>query len=85
MTSATSRAAFLSVVQRTSAFLRRRTRHAALFIKQLCVAVIRAAVTGFVFTTCVVITLYYLGVPVPGPAELIDKFESLGRLADILS
>ena len=27
----------------------------------------------------------YMGLPVPGPSELLDKFKGVSRLADILS
>ena len=85
MASSSSRTVFLSLVQRAGVALRRQARFGAAFIRQLCFAVLRAAFTGVVFATCVMVMLYYLGVPVPGPAELLDKFESIGRLADILS
>lgn len=54
-------------------------------MSRVCLAVLRAIIAGVVFTTCMMVVLHYLGVPVPGPSELIDKFESVGRLANILS
>jgi hypothetical protein len=57
----------------------------AAFLSRLCLAVLRAIITGVVVSTCVVVMLRLSGVPVPGPSELLDKFEALGRLATILS
>lgn len=54
-------------------------------MSRVCLAILRAIIAGVVFTTCMMVVLHYLGVPVPGPSELIDKFESVGRLANILS
>ncbi len=85
MTAASSRAVLLSVVKRGNVFLHRFVRLAGTFLKTLSFAVLRAVITGIVFTTCVMFTLHYLGVPVPGPAELLDKFEGLGKLVDVLS
>ena len=85
MAAASSRAGLLSVVRRGNVFLRRLPRVVGRFISTLGVAILRAVITGVVFTTCVMFTLHYLGVPVPGPAELLDKFEGLGRLVDVLS
>ncbi len=85
MTSASSRAAFLSVVHRGDVFLRRLVRVVGRFLSQLFLAVLRVVITGVVFSAGVMVMLYYLGVPVPGPAELLDKFGALGRLVDILS
>lgn len=55
------------------------------FLNQLCLAVLRVIITSVVFSACVWATLHYLGVPVPGPAEFLDKLEDVGRLARILS
>lgn len=85
MTSASSRAVFLFVAQQGEVFLRRLVRVVATFLSKVCLAVVRVIITGVVFTTCVMVMLYYFGVPVPGPSELLDKFEALGQLARILS
>lgn len=85
MATASSRAGLLSIVRRGNVFLRRLARLAGRFVSTLGFAVLRAVITAVVFTTCVMFTLHYLGVPVPGPAELLDKFEGLGRLVDVLS
>lgn len=85
MTSASSRAVFLLVVQQAAVSMRRLVRLVATFLQKLCLAVLRAIITSLVFTTCAMVVLYYLGLPVPGPSELLDKFADLSRLAEILS
>ena len=85
MSSVSPRTGFASIVQRTGASTRRLARFVGRFISQLFLATFRAAFTGLVFTTCVMVTLYWLGVPIPGLADLMEKFEALGRLAQILS
>jgi hypothetical protein len=85
MTSASSRAVFLFVVRQGESFLRRLFRLVATFVSKLCLVILRAIIAGVVFITCAIVMLHYLGVPLPGPSELLDKFEDLGRLARILS
>ena len=46
---------------------------------------LRAFVAALVFAACFVVALRLLGVPVPGAVELLDKFEGVSRLAEILS
>jgi hypothetical protein len=82
---ASSRAVFLFVVQKGESFLRRLVRLVATFLSALCHAVLRVIITGVVFATCVMVMLHYLGFPVPGPSELLDTFEAVGRLTRILS
>lgn len=53
--------------------------------RRLCRAALRAFVTGLIFAVCFAAALRIMGVPVPGPSELMDKFESVSRLAEILS
>ncbi len=65
--------------------MRRLVRLIAAFLRKLCIAVLRAIITGVVFISCTMVMSHYLGVSVPGPSELLDKFEDLGRLARILS
>jgi hypothetical protein len=48
-------------------------------------AVLRAVVTGLILTTCLMVTLAYMGVRLPDLNEMLDRFESVSRLADILS
>ena len=85
MTRALSRGGFLFAVQRGQSFMRRLARVVSLFLGRLCLAVLRAIITVVVFITSAMVMLHFLGVPVPGPSELLDKFESLGRLTTILS
>ncbi len=56
-----------------------------MLMSKVCLAILRAMITGVVFATCTMVMMYYLGFPAPGPAELFDKLEDLGRLARILS
>jgi hypothetical protein len=79
------RSIYLFVVQKADSSLRRLGRLVVTFLNHLCLAVLRTIITGVVFSACVWATLHYLGIPVPGPSELLDKFEDLGRLARILS
>ena len=86
MTSASIRKISLFLVHRASAFLRRLTHIFSTFVSDLCAVVVRTAITAIVFSCCVLMMLHYFGVPVPGPAELLNKFEGgLGRLVDVLS
>ena len=48
-------------------------------------AVLRAAVTGLVFTACLLFALAYLGVPLPSLDKVLERFESVSQLAKILS
>ncbi|MGH9942555.1 MAG: hypothetical protein ACRD9R_09410 [Pyrinomonadaceae bacterium] len=48
-------------------------------------ALLRAAVTGVVFILCLLAAARYTGQPVPTPSELLERFESVSRLAEILS
>ena len=48
-------------------------------------AVLQAVVTGLIITTCTLITLAYMGVPLPDLHELQERFESVSKLANILS
>ena len=48
-------------------------------------AALRAFVTGLIFTTCLAAAAAYLGVPLPSPSELLERFESVSQLSRILS
>ena len=85
MPSGSSRAVFPFVVKKGKFLLRRLTRFVGTFLSKLLFAVLRAIITGVVFITCVMVMLHYFGVPVPGPSELLEKFEALGQLTRILS
>lgn len=47
--------------------------------------VLKVLVSMLVFTVCLTATLWFLGVPIPGPVELIRSFEGVSELARILS
>jgi hypothetical protein len=66
--------------------MRHRFVQALSLVTRLIISVLlKTAITGLVFAVCLVITLHYLGVPIPSAQELNDKFEGLTRLAEILS
>ena len=48
-------------------------------------AALRAAVTCLIFTTCLITALACLGVPLTDFYEMLDGFESVSRLAEVLS
>ena len=53
--------------------------------RALISSVLRTAFTTIIFVVSSLITMKYLGIPIPGPHEIINKFEGVARLADILS
>ena len=55
------------------------------FLSQLISAALKVVVTSLVFTTCVVMLLRSLGIPMPSPHELLREFEGISKLARILS
>jgi hypothetical protein len=83
--SATTLAAFIFVIRKAEPSLRRLVGVVATFLKTLCLVVVRSIITSVIFIICALVMLHYLGVPVPGPSELLDKFESIGELSRILS
>jgi hypothetical protein len=54
-------------------------------LRQLGRMALRALITGLVVITCLTVMSRVLGLPVPGPSELLDKFKNVTRLAEILS
>lgn len=54
-------------------------------VSYVCRAALRAFITGLIFTTCLLFTLSYLGVPLPDLSELLEQFESVSQLSKILS
>jgi hypothetical protein len=60
-------------------------RVASRLARRLLRSVLRALITAIVFAVCFVVALRLMGVPVPGPEELLEKFESVSRLSEILS
>jgi len=85
MISASLPGVFLFLQQGALRLIRRLARLVAMLMSKVCLAILRAMITGVVFATCTMVMMYYLGFPAPGPAELFDKLEDLGRLARILS
>ena len=74
-----------SFVKKAEAFLQRLGSTVATFVRDLCLAALRTIITVLVVVTCSMWILRYLGFPVPGPAELLDKFGDVSRLAGLLS
>jgi hypothetical protein len=60
-------------------------RVASRLARRLLRSALRAVVTCLIFAVCFVVALRLMGVPVPGAEELLEKFESVSRLAEILS
>jgi hypothetical protein len=81
----TPRSIGLFVVKKAGSSVRWLGRLVVTFLNHLCLAVLRVIITSVVFSACVWAMLHYLGVPMPAPAELLDKLEDVGRLARILS
>lgn len=52
---------------------------------KLCRVALKLVLGGLIFMTCLTVMSRYLGLPVPDPLELIDKFKDVSRLAEILS
>jgi hypothetical protein len=63
----------------------RPSRLAAALVRHVCRAALRALVTALVFMTCTLAALSYMGVPLPSLEEVLERFESVSRLAQILS
>lgn len=53
-------------------------------VRSVCRAALRAVITGLIFTTCLMVALTYMGVPLPDLHEMLDRFESVSRLAEVL-
>jgi hypothetical protein len=51
----------------------------------VCLAALRAVITVAVFAICLMLAASYMGVPLPSPSELLERFESVSQLAKILS
>jgi hypothetical protein len=54
-------------------------------LDQLCRVALRVMAGGLIFMACLTVMSRYLGLPVPDPLELLDKFKDVARLAEILS
>ena len=60
-------------------------RVASRMARRLLRGVLRALVTMLIFAVSFAVALRLMGVPVPGPEELLKQFEGVSRLAEILS
>jgi len=63
----------------------RPSRLAAALVRRVFRAALRALITALVLMTCTLAALSYMGVPLPDPGELLERFESISQLARILS
>lgn len=63
----------------------RMKRLALTHLKRLGHAALRIMIGGLIFMACLTVMSRYLGLPVPDPIELLDKFKDVTRLAEILS
>ena len=54
-------------------------------VRALVSSVLRTAITSITFLVVSLVTMNYFGVPLPSAEQLIDKFEAVAQLADILS
>jgi hypothetical protein len=65
--------------------MRRLVFLAGTLMQRVCLAMLRAIIFSVVFTACAMAMMYYLGLPVRVPDEVVDALENLGRLTRILS
>jgi hypothetical protein len=54
-------------------------------LRHLSRLLLRIIITGLVIMACLMLVSYALGLPVPVPSELLDKFKSVSGLSEILS
>ena len=57
---------------------------ASVIMRRVGLSFLRLVIACLIIAACWA-TMYSVGLPVPGPAELLDKFKGVSRLADILS
>jgi hypothetical protein len=57
---------------------------ASVLLRRASLAAARLVIACLIFVACLA-AMNYMGLPVPGPSELLDKFKGVSRLADILS
>jgi urea transporter len=66
--------------------MRHRLAHVfAAACRHILQTVLRVLVTVLVSAVCLMVMLRYLGVPVPGPVQLLKSVEGLSELAKVLS
>jgi hypothetical protein len=54
-------------------------------LRHLSRLALRIIITGLIVMTCLMVMSRVLGLPVPDPTELLDKFKDVSRLSEILS
>jgi hypothetical protein len=54
-------------------------------LRWLSRAALRILITGLIFTACLLVATRYLGLPLPGPSELLDKLKGVTQLSEVLS
>lgn len=57
---------------------------ASALLRRAGLAAMRLVIACMIVIACLA-AMNYMGLPVPGPSELLDKFKGVSRLADILS
>ncbi|HJU54016.1 MAG TPA: hypothetical protein VJ715_05575 [Pyrinomonadaceae bacterium] len=57
---------------------------ASAVLRRAGLAAMRLVIACMLVVACLA-AMNYMGLPVPGPSELLDKFKGVSRLADILS
>jgi hypothetical protein len=53
-------------------------------LRQLYRLALRIIIMGLIVMICLTVMSRVLGLPVPDPSELLDKFKNVSRLAEIL-
>lgn len=54
-------------------------------LRRVCRVALRVIVSSLIFMICLTVMSRYLGLPVPDPLELLDKFKDVSKLAEVLS
>ncbi|HKQ51992.1 MAG TPA: hypothetical protein VJT74_06475 [Pyrinomonadaceae bacterium] len=57
---------------------------ASVILRRVWPAAARFVIACLIISACWA-AMFYAGLPVPAPAEVLDKFKGVSRLADILS
>ena len=57
---------------------------ASVLLRRAGLALMRLLIACLILAAALA-AMSYAGLPVPGPAELLDKFKGVSRLADVLS